>query len=127
MKYFIHIATLFLAFIFIYALSFKSIVTANYFVNQSEIIELFCENKEQPKLQCNGKCHLAKELIKTENKSSKLPFTPNNTEYNLELIFDFIEADKLKFALSPIKNNWINSSTPLISRGYTPPTPPPQA
>lgn len=43
-----------------------------YLVNQEEVIALFCINKEKPELKCNGKCHLADQLL--ENK----PSTDNN-------------------------------------------------
>lgn len=35
---------------------------AYYELNIDYITEKFCENKAKPQLQCNGKCHLAKEL-----------------------------------------------------------------
>lgn len=35
---------------------------AYYELNIEYITEKFCENKDKPQLQCNGKCHLAKEL-----------------------------------------------------------------
>ncbi len=34
----------------------------SFFINQEEIIALFCENKDKPAMQCNGQCHLAKTL-----------------------------------------------------------------
>jgi hypothetical protein len=58
-------------FLFILAISFLTvqfrqvIVIAHFYVFQEEIIEQHCENKDQPDLQCNGQCHLAKELKKT--------------------------------------------------------------
>lgn len=27
-------------------------------INKTEIIDKFCENKDKPMLQCDGKCHL---------------------------------------------------------------------
>lgn len=30
--------------------------------------ELYCENKEKPEMQCNGKCHLADQLADNEEK-----------------------------------------------------------
>ncbi len=35
-------------------------------------IENLCENKDQPELQCNGKCHLNK-VSKSQNKEQKTP------------------------------------------------------
>ncbi len=33
-----------------------------YELNIDTIIQKYCVNKDKPKLQCNGKCHLAKQL-----------------------------------------------------------------
>ena len=35
---------------------------ANFYMNQTEIIEEFCENKAKPELNCQGNCHLTKKL-----------------------------------------------------------------
>lgn len=47
--------------------SLQGFVTlVNWKLNQSEIIEKYCENKSEPMLNCNGKCYLAKQLKKQE-------------------------------------------------------------
>jgi hypothetical protein len=43
----------------------------NYQLNKSSITKSFCENKTKPKLHCNGKCHLAKQLKKQEKNESQ--------------------------------------------------------
>lgn len=35
-----------------------------YIINYNYIATVLCENKAKPKLHCNGKCHLMKELAK---------------------------------------------------------------
>ncbi|NIJ45559.1 hypothetical protein FHR24_002027 [Wenyingzhuangia heitensis] len=43
-----------------------------YETHLSEIIEKYCVNKDKPELQCNGQCHLAKQLNPVvEHGSSK--------------------------------------------------------
>lgn len=42
-----------------------------YILNQDYIIEFLCINNDNPKLQCNGKCHLAKELKKQKQHESE--------------------------------------------------------
>lgn len=34
----------------------------NYWMNRDYIASVLCENKDKPELQCNGKCHLKKEI-----------------------------------------------------------------
>lgn len=84
------LSSILLTVIFLYSLSFKSILTFNFFVNQIEITELFCINKEKPQLQCNGKCHLTKQFIKAENNKDEMPFSQNNSEEILKLELNFI-------------------------------------
>lgn len=56
--------------IFLYILLIAFAFRPIYFVGQvlyfqlniDYIIETYCVNKEKPELQCNGKCHLAKQL-----------------------------------------------------------------
>lgn len=43
-----------------------------YLLNKEYIAEFLCVNKDKPELQCNGKCHLAKELKKQQQQE---PFT----------------------------------------------------
>lgn len=55
------ISYLFLFFLIIKPLYNVSCITY-YELNIDYIIETYCVNKETPKLQCNGKCHLANQL-----------------------------------------------------------------
>jgi len=38
----------------------------NFYLNQKEIAEKECENKNRPEMHCNGKCYLAKKLKKAD-------------------------------------------------------------
>jgi hypothetical protein len=41
----------------------------DYIVNYEYISKVLCVNKDKPKMHCNGKCHLMKELAKaSENE-----------------------------------------------------------
>lgn len=53
-----------------------SLVYFDYLWNQHEITALFCVNKDQPELQCNGKCHLKDMLTQggSEEKQAPLEF-----------------------------------------------------
>ncbi|MBN2868671.1 MAG: hypothetical protein JXK08_08380 [Flavobacteriaceae bacterium] len=49
-----------------------SIVNYSYYAfNIDYIIETYCVNTDKPQLSCNGKCHLAKQLQATSDKTSK--------------------------------------------------------
>ncbi len=71
-----------IVFIVLISLFLKPILpVVDYVVNYEYISKVLCENKDKPKLQCNGKCHLMKQLAKaaeTENPKStdKKSFSP---------------------------------------------------
>ena len=97
---------------FVYTINFKSFVTVTYFVNQTEIIELFCANKDKPVLRCDGKCHLATQFAEVDNDTEDSPFSQSNINYNLEINLDFTQStidlqpkiDEIKKAKSYTKN-----------------------
>lgn len=47
------------------------IAILDYEANKGFIAKNLCENKAKPKMQCNGKCHLRKQLSKTSESSKK--------------------------------------------------------
>ncbi len=49
----------------------KSVVFLHWKINQSEIIQNYCENKDKPEMACNGKCHLSKDLLKIDQPKSQ--------------------------------------------------------
>ncbi|WP_179336244.1 hypothetical protein [Winogradskyella costae] len=69
----------------------------NFKLNQQAIIAQFCINKSKPKLQCNGKCHLTKELQETEdNHSEKIINTRNfDLAFSSHFIFE-LKIPKVK-------------------------------
>ena len=69
------ILAVFMSLVLLFSTNLKSFITINYLLNKAEITELFCINKEKPKLECNGKCHLGKELAKENSDSDANPFS----------------------------------------------------
>lgn len=47
-------------------------IVFDYYVN-TDAYAVNCENKARPELQCNGKCQMAKELKKQEEKDQQHP------------------------------------------------------
>lgn len=72
--------------------SSKVVLVICYELNQKVITEKFCQNKNEPKLHCNGKCHLAKEL----NKSEKQEQSPGYPLKDVKEIVLFSESIGLK-------------------------------
>ena len=62
-------------FVFLYLIAMLRPIQpyVEYVLNQDYIAEFLCINKEKPELQCNGKCHLVKQL---EEQQKSNPMTP---------------------------------------------------
>jgi hypothetical protein len=61
---------------------YHTMLVVNYALNRAEITREFCLNKSNPSRQCNGKCHLAKELKKADQADKKLP-TPLKEKFEM--------------------------------------------
>jgi len=93
----------------------KLVLIVNFEINKDYITKTFCENISKPKLACNGKCHLSKELKKEENKQN----APSNLLKEIEISL-FVESDEA----SPDFNNKIAALQPFefyILKPYTAP------
>lgn len=45
-------------------------IVGQFLVNQDFIAAELCENKDEPEMECNGKCYLKKELKKDEERKT---------------------------------------------------------
>jgi len=55
-----------------------------YLINKEYVAKELCVNKAKPKLKCNGKCHLAKQLQKLENEPDKSKKTTPSSTFKLK-------------------------------------------
>ncbi|MFL0162593.1 hypothetical protein [Aquirufa salirivi] len=74
---------------------------AYYQVNRNYIAKNLCENRDKPKLNCNGQCYLAKKLKAAEDKEQKtnserlekMPQIQLACQTNTSLAFSFSFSD----------------------------------
>ena len=59
----------------------------DYVVNYEYISKVLCVNKAKPKLQCNGKCHLMKELAKTSESEAPISSDKKMAPQQFEVLF----------------------------------------
>jgi len=104
MKVFNIILAIFMSLVLLFSTNIKSFITINYLLNKAEITELFCINKEKPKLKCNGKCHLTKEIKKVDVEEEEKPLLPisNNKQHN-EILYT--EVNQLNVNLADNSNH----------------------
>ncbi|UUC46001.1 hypothetical protein [Flavobacterium cerinum] len=70
-----------------------------YIVFYDYIKNELCENKDKPKLKCNGKCHLAKEMA----KASDTPEKGNEKKHiSIETSIVFYKEIEEDFGFSPL-------------------------
>lgn len=71
----------------------------DYIVNYEYISKVLCVNKDKPKMHCNGKCHLMKELAKASENEK--PISPEKKVTSQESEVLFLEEIK-SFKIVPI-------------------------
>ncbi len=59
----------------LFKMSVQTGILVNWKINQAKIEKLYCENKDNPLMHCEGKCYLSKQLKQIENdfQKSKTP------------------------------------------------------
>lgn len=62
----------------------KVIILVDYELNKEYITEIFCHNKNKPQLECNGKCHLMKQM-KEDDKKEKAPLNNVKEKFEVQL------------------------------------------
>jgi hypothetical protein len=95
---------LFLAVLLLLQTFSRELVVLDYQVHKERITELFCVNKDKPALQCNGKCHLAKQLRKSSSSESKAPAAGfAKIKYEVVVPFSFRLVVPLTNWLQPLR------------------------
>jgi hypothetical protein len=64
----------------------QSIIFCHYLLNKNYYATVLCINREKPKMHCEGKCHLKKEL-KEQEKKEESPATPTKDKQETNQFF----------------------------------------
>lgn len=97
------IITVFFLLTWLCQLSDRYFVMLEFFLNQDYIAQNLCENRDKPKMHCNGKCHLTKQLKETDRKNQENPERRNDNKseyYYVSLAFSELTS-KYIFINSP--------------------------
>ncbi len=82
------------------------LLVVNYELNKAQITARYCVNKARPALHCNGQCHLARQLRKTEGPDKKAPAA--------KLKFEVLPAPALLAFRAP--RRWPRAARPYAAR-----------
>jgi|SRR5690606_22367361 len=58
-----------------------------YFLHYDYIVSELCENRNQPELECDGKCYLSKQIAKESGEGENNPFNQNPSQEIPQFIF----------------------------------------
>lgn len=75
----------------------------SYQINRSYIASELCVNQDKPELQCNGKCHLKKQLaaVNEEDQDTQKPVLRSLEEYPVYLDADLLQLPPFSEFRSP--------------------------
>lgn len=96
--------------------------------NQKELAREHCVNQNRPKMKCNGKCYLAKQLAKIENDYQKKQRQPAPFQLKTAEWIFIQDANTLQFGWpsNEEKTQHFYSWSKELRKSYTKiPTPPP--
>lgn len=82
----------------------KSIVCLDYALNKEYIARVLCINKNKPEKNCNGKCHLKKQL-KEQDKKEQSPVNSAREKVEIKLFSDFKKLIEQPLFVTTIKHN----------------------
>lgn len=72
----------------------------NYWMNKDYIASVLCENKDRPELECNGKCHLKKEIQSNSDDQN------NGQEVASSMMVEFFQpSERFEFKCTPVSNS----------------------
>lgn len=76
-----------------------------YLINQDYIAEFLCVNKDKPKLECNGKCQLVKEIERQQEKESFASLRILMENYPIGFV-NILQIENNKILTRPVNHNF---------------------
>lgn len=96
----------------------------SYVIDYDYIANVLCINKDKPELECNGKCHLMKELAKASESEKPATEKKSNIEKTDWIPFDasivFITPDFIFFARNDIEYKNLYANLQAVSVFHPP-------
>ncbi len=118
--------SLFLTFSLLFPTLNKLWILVDFKINQDFIAAVLCINKDKPKLNCHGKCHLSKQLKQAEKNAQKHnPPTLKEKHESVDLSFTRVKNNVfLKSAFQHVKYlyNFSLYVSPFIDEIFHPPS-----
>ena len=81
-----------------------------YAINYEYISTVLCINKEEPKLECNGKCHLKEQLANAAEDEKPISSDKKSNAHQESEVLFFVDDEPLLFNTFLQENNHNNTS-----------------
>ncbi len=91
----------------------------DYMLNQGYIANFLCINKDKPELQCNGKCHLVKQLEKQQENEPFTSLRVSLENYPIGFVNIFRLSSFQSFTSSTKDNNFFYLELYRFNYNYT--------
>lgn len=82
-----------------------------YIVNFDYIVNVLCENKDRPDMNCDGKCYLSKQLAKESEKNQKNPFGEKRANSEIQHVVFFQVLPQIDLSHDSTDTNPANFNT----------------
>ncbi|NOQ75010.1 MAG: hypothetical protein GQ574_23555 [Crocinitomix sp.] len=118
-----HISIVLIALMLI-GMVWQSFTLVHFYMNRAEIAEAYCVNKDKPDLNCNGQCHLKKQLeAAIPDQEESTTTQPSQTSI---LLFVFAETHQVASCDCPVHEekqypDGLNETKDFVSEIYHPP------
>lgn len=94
-------------------------IIVDFRLNQDFITELFCINKDKPVMACNGKCHLADQLKKTDTQEEDT--APASARKSSEYNYYTSRFNEIRIAVQKqLKDKLFDAYTSIYSYLFSP-------
>ncbi len=115
----VQITSFLLVFSFLIGMFSQSYLIISFYINRAKITEKHCVNKDKPELQCEGQCHLKKQLEASKPAKDLNQELPNSPRSFL-LMFGFFQAASSNPSVATIKSTKKNifSVSNLYADGF---------
>ncbi len=102
----------------------QTFTVVHFYMNQDEIIEAHCINKDKPDLNCKGQCHLKKQMDAAV-PDQDLSKTTQSSKASI-LLFVFADTDETVSCDCPVHEekqypSRVNETSDFVSEVFNPP------
>lgn len=106
------ISAILLAIIILVSSLGQFVIYVHYVVNKNYYATVLCENKAKPLMQCNGRCHMLKEMKEQEKKEQ----SPTNPKKERQETVQFCQQN-VQLSFNPVNEVVEQNALYILAKG----------